>query len=194
MSALSNPHWTADEYLAFERESQEKHEFVDGEIYLMTGASENRNLVVSNTLTSLNVQLRGRPCKVYPSDMLVEISATGDHHYPDVSVVCGEAMINRDKLDTLLNPTLIIEVLSPSTEQYDRGKKFQNYRSLESLREYVLIAQDAPRMEQFVRQEDGRWLLSDAVGLEAQVTLPSIGCTLALADVYDKVTFEGEPM
>lgn len=190
MSALEKTRWTVEDYLAFERDSQEKHEFVGGEVYLMTGASESHNLIVANVIMTLGVQLRRRPCRVYPSDMLVRIAATGDFHYPDVSVVCGEAVILREARDILLNPTVVIEVLSPSTELYDRGRKFHNYRTLDSLQEYLLITQDAYRIERFLRHADGQWLFTDVTALDAVLELPSIECKLAVADVYDKVEFE----
>lgn len=190
MSALPQKKWTAEEYLEYERASQERHEFVDGDVYSMTGASENHNLIVANVITILNLQLRSRPCRVYPSDMRVQISASYDFHYPDITILCGQPQFAGQKRDNLLNPTVIVEVLSPSTEQYDRGRKFQNYRTLESLREYILVAQDAQRIEHYVRQEDGQWLFSDTVGGEAVVELPSIQCRLPLNEVYDKVTFE----
>jgi Uma2 family endonuclease len=190
MSAIEKKHWTADEYLAFEAASGEKHEFIDGEVYAITGASENHNLIVANTLASLVAQLRGRPCKTYPSDMLVHVTATGDYYYPDISVVCGDSDIVHNKQDMLLNPVLVIEVLSPTTEKLDRGKKFLNYRTLKSLQEYILIAQDEVLVERFVRQADGQWLLSDATSLDGAVELTPIDCHLTLADVYDKISFE----
>jgi Uma2 family endonuclease len=190
MSALPRKRWTDEDYLTFELESEEKHEFVDGEIYLMSGASENHNIIVANILIALGVQIRQRPCKIYPSDMLVYTQVTGDYHYPDVSIVCGDSLIRREGKDILLNPTVIIEVLSPTTEQYDRGKKFQNYRTLDSLQEYLLISQDTQRIEHYVRQENNVWLFSDTTDTSAVIELPSISCTLALSDVYDKVIFE----
>lgn len=191
MVALPHKRWTAEDYLAFERASDERHEFIDGQVYLMAGASENHNLITANVIIALGSQLRGRPCKLYPSDMRVRIGGRDDYHYPDISVVCGEAQIEDDEQDTLLNPTLIVEVLSPSTEQFDRGKKFENYRLLPSLQEYVLIAQDRAHIEHYVRQEGGTWLYSEVKGLDAvgEITLPSIGCSLSMADVYDKVEF-----
>lgn len=189
MSALPQKLWTAEQYLEFERISEAKHELVGGAVFAMTGASENHNLIVANIIVSLGIQLRQRPCKLYPSDMLVQIGASGDFHYPDITIVCGEAQINRDKRDSLLNPTVIIEVLSPSTELYDRGKKFQNYRTLDSLQLYLLVAQDAARIECFTRQRDGVWLFVDVAGRDTVIELPPIGCTLSLADVYDKIVF-----
>lgn len=182
---------TPEEYLKFERESEIRHEYLDGEIFAMTGASERHILIVGSTHFSLYGQLDKRPCKVYMSDMRVRVKGTSFYTYPDISVVCGEAEFEDDILDTLLNPTVIFEVLSPSTESYNRGKKFQQYRELESLQEYVLIAQDTMRIEHYLRQGE-QWLLTDARGPDAVVALPSIGCELKLSDVYAKVTFESD--
>ncbi|MFN8373095.1 MAG: Uma2 family endonuclease [Anaerolineae bacterium] len=193
MSAQPEHKWTVEEYLAFERDSQERHEFWNGEVFAMTGASRKHTVITGNVYASLHGQLRKSPCEVYQMDMRVNVSATGLYTYPDVSVVCDKPLFTDDSPPSLLNPTLIIEVLSPSTEKYDRGKKFQDYRKLESLQEYLLVAQEAARIEHYVRQPDGKWtLFSDASSLEETITLPSIDCTLALADVYEKVTFEGE--
>lgn len=192
MSAVAKRTWTTTEYLTMERASEEKHEYLDGEIYLMSGASRNHNRVMANTLASLHNQLRQSPCEVFPSDMRVKVTDTGLYTYPDISVVYGEPELEDTSLDTLLNPTLIIEVLSPATESYDRGRKFQHYRALPSLQEYVLISQEAAHIEPHVRQPNDAWLLSDAAGLEATLDLSSIGCRLALADVYEKVSFETE--
>src|SRR5689334_5798251 len=142
MVAVQKQKWTVEEYLAMERASEEKHEFLDGEIYLMSGASRNHNRVTANTIITLGNQLYERPCSVYPSDIRVKISDFGQYTYPNVSVVCDPEHIEDSDQDTLLNPVVIIEVLSPSTESYDRGKKFQHYRTLDSLQEYILIAQD----------------------------------------------------
>jgi Uma2 family endonuclease len=179
---------TEAEYLAFERASDTKHEYIDGHVYAMTGGSPAHSLISSYTGNSLMNQLQGQPCAVYNSD--VKIKANRDYVYADVSVVCGEPQY-KDK-DILLNPIVVIEVLSPSTEQYDRGRKFHQYRQLESLQEYLLIAQNSPHIERYLRQSDGTWLYADAIGLDTSLELPSIGCTLALADVYEKVTFEAE--
>ncbi len=192
MSAIAKQTWTVEQYLDMERASEEKHEFLDGEIYLISGASRNHNAIQVAGTATLYQQLRKRPCFVFGSDMRVKVNATGMYTYPDFSLGCGEAQIEDEHQDTLLNPTVIVEILSPSTERYDRGKKFQHYRSLELLREYVLIAQDSPRVERYTRQADNQWLLADAVGLDATLTLDSIGAALALADVYEKVSFESE--
>ncbi|CAN5799867.1 MAG: Uma2 family endonuclease [Gemmatimonadetes bacterium] len=176
-----------EEYLAAEREAEYKSEYFGGEILAMTGASREHNLLVSNLVASLHPQLRGRPCELYPSDMRVKITRTGAYAYPDVVVVCGEPEFEDEHVDTLLNPTVLIEVLSPSTERHDRGRKWEHYRRLPSLTEFLLVAQDKPRIEHYLRQEGGLWLFADASGEDASLRLSSIGCTLALRDVYDRV-------
>jgi Uma2 family endonuclease len=183
---------TEPEYLEFERASDLKHEFIAGDVFAMTGASEVLNLICTSTSYILYGQLRNRPCKVYPSDMRLKVGAAKLYTYPDITVVCGEAQFTDDLLDTLVNPTVIIEVLSPSTERYDRGKKFQDYRQIESLREYVLISQDSPHIERFLRQDHGKWELTDASGLDVTLELMSIACMLPLTDVYEKVTFPAD--
>ena len=155
----------------------------------MAGASEEHNLIAFNLAGELYTQLKGRHCKAYPSDMRVKIDPTGLYTYPDVVVVCGEANFADEQKDTLTNPTLLIEILSKSTEAYDRGEKFAQYRRLDSLKEYLLVAQDQYRIECFTRQANGQWLLSEAVGPDGLIQLESIDCTLALAEVYDKVEF-----
>jgi Uma2 family endonuclease len=181
---------TEAEYLEFERKSESKHEFIDGEVFAMSGASRAHNLICTQLITILTNQLHHKDYEVYLSLMRVKISAN-KYVYPDVSVVSGEAQLADEQLDNLLNPILIIEVLSDSTEAYDRGLKFRNYRQLASLQEYVLIAQDKPSIERFVRQADGTWNIAakDAEGLDSSVELTSIGCTLHLAEVYERVVF-----
>ena len=189
MAALTQQRMTPAEYLAFERDSEIKHEYLDGMIFAMSGASRAHNLICSYTTIHLGNQLQNQPCEIYPADMRVNVEATGLYTYPDLSVVCGEAQLADDEFDTLLNPLLIIEVLSPSTEGYDRGKKFHHYQQLESLREYVLIAQDSPRIERFLRQDDDTWVLTNVTGLENSLPLASVDAALSLAEVYQKVTF-----
>ena len=192
MSSQAQQRYTPEEYLALERQAQRKSEYYAGEIFTMASASRWHNLIVTNVIGELRSQLKGRPCTTYPSDMRVKISPTGLYTYPDVTVVCGEAWFEDHQQDTLLNPTLIVEVLSESTEAYDRGGKSAHYRKLESLMEYVLITQTKPHIEHYVRQPDNRWLLAEADSLPAAVHLPSIDCHLALAEVYDKVDIVGE--
>jgi Uma2 family endonuclease len=192
MSSQAQKRYTPEEYLALERQAQCKSEYYAGDIIAMAGASRWHNLIVANVISELRSQLKGRPCTTYPSDMRVKVSPTGLYTYPDVTVVCGEVQFEDNQQDTLLNPTLIVEVLSESTEAYDRGGKFAHYRKLPSLMEYVLIAQTKPHVEHYVRQPDNRWLLAEADSLSDTVHLPSIDCRLALLEVYDKVEIVGE--
>ena len=180
---------TPDEYLALERAAERKHEYIGGRVYEMSGASRAHILITLNVGAELRRHLRGRPCETYASEMRVRVSETGMYTYPDVVVACGEPAFEDAHVDTLLNPTVIVEVLSPSTEAYDRGEKFSHYRRLASLREYVLIAQDRVRVEHYARQgERGeQWLLTELAGLGDALALPAIGCTLALADIYERV-------
>ena len=187
MSTDPKPFLSPHDYLALERASEERSEYLDGETFAMTGSSRSHNLIVVNLGGELRRELKGRNCELYTHDMRLQVSATGLYTYPDVVVVCGEPRLADDQGDTLLNPTVVLEVLSPSTESYDRGKKFEHYRTLPSLREYLLVRQDEPLIEQFVRQPDDHWLFSATGGLEATVRLPSIDCALALAEVYDRV-------
>lgn len=191
MSALPQKKFVSpEEYLAAERESLEKHEYFDGEIFLMSGASDEHNTINGNAFASLHQQLRKRPCKVYQSDMRVFIPKTGLYTYPDIAVVCDKPEFLPDgKLDTLTNPILIVEVLSDSTEDYDKGAKFDNYRSLESLREYVLIAQSSKKVTRYTKQTDNSWILMDFIGEATAIELASIECSLSFADIYDKVEF-----
>lgn len=189
MSAIPKTKLTPEEYLEFERKSEERHEYYNGEIFAMSGAKRNHNKIVGNLSGLVWQQLKGKDCEFYPSDMRVFVPATGLYTYPDLVVVCGEPKFKDDVLDTLLNPILLVEVLSESTESYDRGKKFQHYRSIESLREYVLVAQDEARIEKYVKTGDGFWLLSEAVGLDAEIEFSSIECRIALSEVYDKINF-----
>ncbi|MFL6201542.1 MAG: Uma2 family endonuclease [Thermoanaerobaculia bacterium] len=180
--------FTPEEYLAFERRSASKSELVHGEIVAMTGASRRHNLIAGNLFAALHAQLRKeRGCEAYTTDMRVRIPATNLYTYPDVVVVCGEPRFEDGELDTLLNPTLIAEVLSKSTEDYDRGSKFANYRTLPSFREYLVIAQDRVHVEHHVREAEERWVLTEHDDPGACLELPSIRRTLALADVYDRV-------
>lgn len=190
MSAQPKVFMTPEEYLAHERAAEYKSEYWGGEVFAMSGASRRHNIIVGNVVASFHSQLRGRDCILYPSDMRIRVSPTGLYTYPDVTVVCGQEQFADEEEDTLLNPTVIVEVLSPSTESYDRGKKFQNYRTIDTLQEYILIAQDSYRIEHYRRQDNQQWLLTEATKLEDAVHLPSISCELALANVYEKVEFE----
>ena len=187
MAAEPHPRLSEEGYLRRERESEVRHEYLAGEIFAMVGASKDHNRIVTSTSFALYAQLRRRPCDLFANDMRVRVGISGLYAYPDLTVVCEEPLFSDEDTNTLLNPTVIIEVLSPSTEGYDRGKKFQHYRALRSLKEYLLIAQDAYHIDHFVRQGEIGWLLTEHVGPETTLHLSSIDCTLALADVYEKV-------
>lgn len=190
MSAVvKKTQYTAAEYLTLERSASGKSEFHDGQIFAMTGASRAHNLITVNIGRELSLQLKNRPCEAYISVMRVKAANARSYHYPDIAVVCGKPEFEDAFVDTLLNPTVLIEILSPSTEAYDRGGKFANYRKIASLREYLLVMQDQPSIERYWRQ-DGAWVLSEAVGLDASLPLNSIDCVLSLQEVYDKVVFD----
>ncbi len=183
---LMQHRYTPEEYLAYEQQAEYKSEYIDGQIIAMAGAGRKHNLITGNLFRVMGNQLLGRPCEVYMSEMRVKVSAQGLYTYPDLVAVCGDGQFEGAHEDTLLNPTLIIEVLSPSTELYDRKAKFGYYRQLPSLQEYLLVAQDQQLVEHFVRA-DGGWLLIEPAD-PAVLHLPSIGCTIALSDVYPKVS------
>ena len=187
-SAATKIRFTPQEYLALERKSETRNEYYNGEIFAMAGASREHNLTVANLLRDIGNQLEDRPCESYPSDMRVFIEATGLYTYPDVSMVCGEPRFQDREVDTLLNPTVIVEVLSPSTEAYDRGDKFRHYRRIDSLREFVLISQDRMMVERYTRQGKD-WVLSDMTDPDQVLKLESIGCQIPLDRIYAKIKF-----
>jgi Uma2 family endonuclease len=187
MASERKPQYTPDEYLALERAAEFKSEYLDGYIVAMVGASEAHNLITTNVTAELRTQLRERDCRVYASDMRVDLRERNLFAYPDVVVICGQPQFPDARRDNLRNPMVIVEVLSPSTEGYDRGIKFIKYRRIESLQEYVLISQDEARIERFVRQVGGDWLMSEAAGISSAIKLTTIGCELKLSEVYDKV-------
>lgn len=186
---VSNPKTflTEEEYLAFERQSEIKHEYLDGEIFAMTGVRRAHARIVTNLATALDNQLRDGTCNVYSGDLRVNVPATGLYAYPDIAVTCGEEKFLDDEFDTLLNPILLIEVLSNSTEAYDRGRKFVNYQGISTLREYLLVAQHSRLIEHFVRQEDSSWNYTKIHEVGSQIELPTIRCELRLNDVYFNV-------
>jgi Uma2 family endonuclease len=173
------------EYLALERSAEHKSEYVDGLIYAMTGASRAHNLIAVNLAVELHRQLKDRPCEAYLADMRVKAATARSYRYPDIAVVCGQPEWEDLHFDTLLNPTVLIEILSPSTAANDRGPKFAEYQRIDSLREYLLVCQDQPRIERYARREAG-WLLTVTEGLDATVALDAIGCVLDLREVYRK--------
>ena len=193
--------YTVDEYLALERASEERHEYLDGDVYAMAGESPEHGAICVNLAISIGSQVRGTPCQAFVKDMKVcsgplalpGRSAKGLFSYPDLVVVCGAMQFHDQVRDVLLNPSLIIEVLSPSTEAFDRGEKFRRYRTwLPTLQDYLLVAQDKPLIDHYHRVEENRWELVPREGLEANLYLESVHCTLRLADVYDRIIFPPE--
>jgi Uma2 family endonuclease len=190
MSSVPKTVLTPEEYLHKDRQADFKSEFFRGEMFAMAGASAKHNLIVLNAGSVLREQLKKSPCRVYPSDLRLQVQATGLFTYPDLSVVCGEPEFVYDKGDVLINPDVIVEVLSESTEAYDRGKKFEHYRQIPSLKQYVLITQDRHSVEVFTRTGTDEWTLRAEQSASASVELTSIKCSLPLTEVYDKVDFE----
>ena len=191
MALQPKPHLSFDEWLEGERASLEgRSEYVAGEVFAMTGASVEHNAIVGNILGQLWTQMKGRPCHVYANDLKVRIRSADAGKYSYLIALCGEHEFQDGRRDVLLNPSLICEVLSDSTEAYDRGNKFAIYRQIPSLREYLLVSQRRVLVELYSRGDDGRWTLSDYTALTDSVPLASVGCTLALAEVYDKVELQ----
>lgn len=188
MSTLPNTFLTPEQYLEIERKAEYKSEYFGGEMFAMAGAGRERN-ILSTTLSGLLFQqLGGRACELYASDMRLQVQ-TGLYTYPVVIVVCGQSRFTDDRVDTLVNPTMLAEVLSPSTEAYGRGRKFEHYRSIESLNEYLLVAQDRMHADLFTRQPDKRWVLMEASHPRDLVELQSIDCRIAMSDLYSRTLF-----
>jgi len=186
MSSERKTHLSPPEYLALERKAEIRSEYLDGDMVAMSGGSRAHNLIVTNIVRELSTQLKGRPGEVYPSNMRVKVSATGLYTYPDVVVVCGDPQFEDANVDTLMSPTVVVEVLSDSTESYDRGAKFGHYRKVAPLIEYLLVSQHELRIEQYVRQPEGPWLRSQVSSARGQIDLTSIHCSLPLSEIYDK--------
>jgi len=178
---------TPEQYLEIERKAEFRSEYYNGEMFAMAGAKRPHNLIKMNVGAELHQQLRARPCEVSSSDQRVLVAPTGLYTYPDIVVVCGEPRYLDGELDTLLNPMVIVEVLSPTTEAYDRGRKFGHYRMIESLRAYLMVASELISAELYTRQPDNLWALTKASRLEDAIEIESIGCRLKLADIYEKV-------
>ncbi len=191
MQPQNKPYLTPEEYLAIERAAEYKSEYYGGEMFALAGASRRHNLVTLNIGAELRARLRGKPCISFANDMRVKVDRIGKYTYPDVVVACGEPRFESSDQDTLLNPVVIVEVLSESTEAYDRGQKFEHYRGIESLREYLLVAQDRYRVEQYLRQDDGRWIFTEISGADSTLVLSSIGCEIPLNEIYHLVELAG---
>ena len=191
MASIPQAHLTPEEYLVRERAAEFKSEYVDGVALAMAGASERHNRIVANLIMTLGPQLRKGPCRIYPSDLKVRVS--NRFYYPDVSVISGQTVFADEKEDVVLNPSLIIEVLSPSTMAYDRGPKFLSYQQLPSLQDYLLIYQEEELVEHYRRCPPNAWLYTKNVGRESVIEIPSLGCQFSLADVYpEESTGPGE--
>jgi Uma2 family endonuclease len=178
---------TEDQYLAIERAAEFRSEFVNGEMFAMSGGTMRHSALQANILVELSPLIRGRGCRAFAADMRVRVSATGMYTYPDVSVLCGRPQLADEHADTLLNPIVIFEVLSPSSEKYDRGLKFQSYRTIESFQDYILVDQDRVRIEHYTRQGSNTWNLRDCQGLDEDLVVVSLGVTLSLRRIYDGV-------
>lgn len=190
MSAHPAPLYTPEQYIELEREAEFKSEYISGQIFAMAGGSAKHSKIGNNIGGEIRSWLRGTPCDAFNSDLRVTIMQTGLKTYPDVTVVCGEAHFHPLDGDSVINPTVLFEVLSPTTEAYDRGEKWAHYQRLGSLQEYVLVSQHRAYVEHYVRQDDGSWKFTATSDLDGTITLPSLGCELPLAEIYDKVTFE----
>jgi Uma2 family endonuclease len=186
MATAALTRYTPEEYLALERNAEFKSEYLDGRIVAMTGATIEHATIAGNVHGELRLRLRGSRCRAFISDMRVQVGGGRRYTYPDVVAVCGEPQLMDGMLDTLMNPAVIVEVLSPSTEAYDRGEKFLHYRGIETLQEYVLVAQDRVLVERFVRA--GKfWTLSTLTDLDASLEFTSVGCEIPLRDIYERV-------
>ncbi len=181
--------FTAEEYLERERQAEIKSEYFDGRIFAMTGASRNHNLVSGNLYARIHDQLRNTECEVYANDMRVKIESTDLYTYPDIVALCAPPEFDDSRNDTLLNPSLIIEVLSDSTEAYDRGAKFEHYRSIPSLSEYVLVSQKKCHVEKFSRGDGNTWIFSEYKRPEDELILDAVECRIKLSEIYEKIDF-----
>ena len=192
-STAAQTYLPPEEYLAWERKADTKHEYLRGEIIAMSGASRVQSLIVTNISGELYIQLKGRTCEVHTNDMRVQTSPEISYFYPDILVVCGEPRFEDNTFDTLLNPIVLVEVLSPSTAAYDRGEKFKHYQQLTSLREYVLVSQDEVHVELY-RQQETQWKPIEFRSLGNILSLASIDCELTLSDIYNRVEFRGNQL
>ncbi len=192
-AALKKEYYTIEDYLATEEKADYKSEYYNGEIIAMSGGSRNHSVICVNMNWRLGESLAEKECVVFDSNMKLRIDMADSFVYPDVTVVCGDIQFYEERTDIITNPVLIIEVLSPSTLSFDRGEKFEYYRRLSSLKEYLLISQDKPMIESYYKQDEKKWLYSVAKGLEESVYIQSIDCKLALKDIYHKTELYNNP-
>lgn len=189
MSAVPVPRFTPEEYLALERAADHRSELVNGELYAMAGVSFEHTLIVTNLGAALHTRLRGRPCTTHLNDLRLSVPETSLYTYPDALVICDEPRFVDDISDTVTNPIALFEVLSPSTEAYDRGAQFAHYRRLPSLKYYILLSQAEPLVERYERQESNDWLLTELRGLDATLDLPALQVSIPLHDLYERIVF-----
>src|SRR5882672_2193370 len=191
MSVQLKNQYTLEEYFELERTSEERWEYSNGEVFCMSGVSRNHGEIETNLISTLNVQLRQRGCRVYPANIRVKVPVAPPYRYPDLTALCDDPVFEQiGGVDTLTNPTVIVEVLSPSTEAYDRGDKYTNYKSIPSLREYLLVAQHRPHVTHYVREGTEQWKYEELNELSSELVLPSIDCVFALSEVYLNIEFE----
>ena len=176
---------TEQEYLQFEKESQQKHEFFRGEIFAMAGAGNNHNEIFSNLFIELGIQLKGKPCKPYGSDLRIHIPQNTLYTYPDISIICKELSASNDETDSTIEPTVLIEILSPSTSNYDRGAKFKLYRDIPTLKEYILIDSESISIESFRVNKTNHWELEEYKTREHTLAIPTLAINLTLSQIYE---------
>lgn len=194
MQTLKKQKYTLEEYLELDHNSEEKIEYWGGSVFTLAGASRNHNQIQVNLILALGNKLRGKDCHIFPSDMRVKVPEYPPYHYPDLSALCGQSKIEKfGKQELLVNPSLIVEVLSDTTAEFDRGYKFTYYKSIKSFVEYVLIAQDRPHVSQFIKQSDNSWLNHEFNRIADSVYLSSLDCRVALEEIYDGVDFPELP-
>lgn len=194
MSALPKIKYTIEEYIELEKSSEERYEYFAGEVFAMAGGSLEHAIIATNIAGSLNNKLNGKNCRAINSDMRVKVPADPPYRYPDVTVVCGEPVTEKYLGQVMLvNPVLLVEVLSPTTKDYDKDEKFLGYQSITSFQEYLLVAQERPHVTRYVRQADNQWVRSDFIGLDSAVELKSLGVTLQLSEIYQGVAFTSLP-
>ncbi len=186
---LEKRFFTPAEYLRLEREASYKSQYYAGEIFAMSGGSARHSLTGTNLLIATGRRLAGRACTAYNSDLRIAVSPDGLYTYPDISVFCEPIAFVPGCDDTAMNPAVVVEVLSPSTEAYDRGRKFEQYRRIASLREYLLVSQEAPLIERFSREDEGRWTLTEVSGLQNVCSIEALDIGIPLSEVYEGVDF-----
>lgn len=193
MTVLPNRKYTLKEYLDLDKNSEERYEYFDGAVFAMAGGSPSHARISGNVYSTLQAKLRGGQCEAFNSEMRIKVPLALPYRYPDASVVCGEPVFDEiDGQQMLVNPVLIVEVLSPSTAAYDLVDKFAAYQSIDTFREYLLISQDRPHIIQHVKQSKRRWMRIEIEGMESEVMLESVNVTLALIELYERVDFQAD--